>query len=124
MSAFSPAIAIDPHAAAARGAAAHSPSPFGFEMLRIDDRSLRVGRQAGSRGTTPLLLFHGIGGNIELLTPLARRMPARELITFDIPGVRHSELPALPYRLPAIAALASWTNFLTGPERSLWGWWQ
>jgi poly(3-hydroxyalkanoate) depolymerase len=54
-----------------------------------------------------LLLFNGIGGNIELLAPLAHSMPRREIITFDIPGVGHSPLPALPYRLSGIARLAT-----------------
>ncbi|MFO1285855.1 MAG: poly(3-hydroxyalkanoate) depolymerase [Rubrivivax sp.] len=34
-------------------------------------------------------------------------MPEREVITFDIPGVGHSPLPALPYRMKGIARLAA-----------------
>jgi len=80
--------------------------PFATEMLKLESQTLRVGRQAGSAAGVPLLIFNGIGGNIELLAPIARRMPQREVITFDIPGVGHSSLPALPYRLTGIAHLA------------------
>ena len=75
-------------------------------MLRLGNQGLRVGRQAGSGPGTPLLLFNGIGGNIELLEPIARSMPTREVITFDVPGVGHSPSPDLPYRLTGIAHLA------------------
>jgi poly(3-hydroxyalkanoate) depolymerase len=79
--------------------------PFAVEMLRFDDQQLRVGRQAGSG--VPLLLFNGIGGNIELLAPVVRFLPQREVITFDVPGVGGSPLPARPYRLTGISRLAT-----------------
>ena len=66
---------------------------------------VRVGRQPGQG--VPLLLFNGIGGNIELLAPLAERMPEREIVIFDIPGVGQSKLPKRPYRLGGIVRLAA-----------------
>jgi len=84
-----------------------APRAFSIAMLRIGSQMLRVGRQAGAGGGLPLLVFNGIGGNIELLEPLAHSMPQRELITFDIPGVGHSPLPRRPYRLSGIATLAA-----------------
>jgi len=86
--------------------AAPAGQQFATEIVRIGSQALRVGRQAGSGGV-PLLMFNGIGGNIELLAPLARSMPGREVITFDIPGVGHSALPSRPYRLRGIARLAA-----------------
>jgi poly(3-hydroxyoctanoate) depolymerase len=86
-----------------------SPQPagrFSIEMLRVGDQLLRVGRRAGTGRGVPLLLFNGIGGNIELLEPLASAIPDRELITFDAPGVGHSQLPRGPYRLGYIVRLA------------------
>ena len=80
--------------------------PFETEIVRVGAQMLRVGRQPGNGGV-PLLLFNGIGGNIELLAPIARSMPGREVITFDVPGVGHSALPARPYRLRYIARLAA-----------------
>jgi poly(3-hydroxyoctanoate) depolymerase len=79
---------------------------FATKMLQLDAQTLRVGRQAGKGSRIPLLLFNGIGGNVELLEPIAGWMPEREVITFDIPGVGHSPLPNLPYRVTGIAHLA------------------
>lgn len=83
------------------------PRPFSIRMLRVGSQLLRIGRRAGSSRGLPLLLFNGIGGNIELLEPIAHRMPQRELINFDVPGVGHSPLPRRPYRLGDIADLAA-----------------
>jgi poly(3-hydroxyalkanoate) depolymerase len=80
---------------------------FAMEMLHVGRYHVRVGRQAGSGGGVPLLLFNGIGGNIELVEPLGRWMPGREIVTFDIPGVGHSAMPRRPYRLSGIARLAA-----------------
>lgn len=48
----------------------HVDHPFAIEMLRVDGQLLRVGRQAGRGSGIPLLMFNGIGGNIELLGPI------------------------------------------------------
>lgn len=81
---------------------------FQFEMLTIGKHRVRVGRQSGrNTGKPPLLLFNGIGGNIEMLAPIATWMPEREVISFDIPGVGHSPLPDRPYRVSTIAKLAA-----------------
>jgi poly(3-hydroxyalkanoate) depolymerase len=97
--------------ATARAPVVHSDSEqtFSIEMLRVGTQLLRVGRRPARRarsGVAPLLLFNGIGGNIELLGPFVRRMPEREAITFDMPGVGHSLMPARPYRPRNIVKLA------------------
>jgi poly(3-hydroxyalkanoate) depolymerase len=79
---------------------------FSIEMVRAGTQLLRAGRRAGSRPGPPLLLFNGIGGNIELLEPFARCLSS-EVIVFDLPGVGHSPLPRWPYRLRGIARLAA-----------------
>jgi poly(3-hydroxyalkanoate) depolymerase len=82
---------------------------FSIEMLHIGRQLLRVGRRPARNARSeapPLLLFNGIGGNIELLAPFVRRMPEREAITFDVPGVGHSLMPARPYRPKHIVRLA------------------
>jgi poly(3-hydroxyalkanoate) depolymerase len=81
--------------------------PFEVEIVRVNGQALRVGRKPGRPGGVPLLVFNGIGGNIELLEPLARSLPRREVITFDVPGVGHSALPGRPYRLGHVAGLAA-----------------
>ena len=85
--------------------------PFQIEMLRVAGHQLRVGRKpadgtAKGGDALPLLLFNGIGGNIELMAPIARWLPGREVIVFDVPGVGQSSMPALPYRMRHIARLA------------------
>ncbi|WOO31530.1 poly(3-hydroxyalkanoate) depolymerase [Diaphorobacter limosus] len=91
-------------------ASAHSHAEeqsFETEILEIHGQPLCVGRRTGNGSSPPLLLFNGIGGNIELLGPIARWMPGRELIIFDVPGVGRSPLPVLPYRLRTIASLGA-----------------
>jgi poly(3-hydroxyalkanoate) depolymerase len=80
--------------------------PLAIEIVRAGVQMLRVGRQVG-QGGVPLLMFNGIGGNIELLEPVARSMPEREIITFDVPGVGHSAMPRGLYRLRHIAELGA-----------------
>lgn len=46
----------------------------------------------------PLLLFNGIGANLELVTPFAEAMSDRDVIAFDVPGVGGSGPAAMPYR--------------------------
>jgi poly(3-hydroxyoctanoate) depolymerase len=80
---------------------------FATQMLRVGRQVLRVGRTPGDGRHPPLLMFNGIGGNIELLAPLALALREREVLTFDIPGVGHSLMPERPYRLRTIARLAA-----------------
>ncbi len=110
-------LPIMPRTARPKPAPAWSANPFGIEMLKIHGQLLRVGRQRGTGDGPPLLLFNGIGANIELLEPLARALPTREIIVFDVPGVGHSPLPALPYRLSGIARLATGVLDHYGHER-------
>ena len=79
---------------------------FLFEMIKVGNQRLRVGIRHSRKGGIPLLLFNGIGGNAELLQPFVDALPDRTVITFDIPGVGHSPMPARPYRMSGIARLA------------------
>ncbi|MDM0085442.1 poly(3-hydroxyalkanoate) depolymerase [Variovorax sp. J31P179] len=94
-----------------RSQAAKAAGPFAIETMNLgtatDPLFVRVGRQAGNGKGVPLLLFNGIGGNIELLAPLAEKMPEREIVIFDIPGVGQSQMPKCPYRLGGIARIAT-----------------
>ncbi len=76
-------------------------------METIDGRTVRVARwSTGRSDRPPLLFFNGIGANIELVSPLAEKMPERDFITFDMPGVGGSPEPAIPYRPWMMARLA------------------
>lgn len=48
-------------------------------------------------------MLNGIGLNLELLAPIARAMPEREVITFDMPGIGQSPDPIFPYTIPCMA---------------------
>ncbi|MGA2553093.1 MAG: poly(3-hydroxyalkanoate) depolymerase [Burkholderiaceae bacterium] len=79
------------------------------EMLKIGSQVLRVARKPGRSWpgpSVPLLLFNGIGANLELLEPLALALKSREVIIFDIPGIGKSPMPRYPYRLRHIVHLA------------------
>ena len=79
---------------------------FEIQTIRVGLQPLRVARSKGNGQHKPLLVFNGIGANIELLEPLARGLPEREVIAFDMPGVGGSPLPLVPYRFNTIAWLA------------------
>jgi hypothetical protein len=48
---------------------------------------LRVGIRTGESGTPPLLIFNGIGANLELVEPFVAALDGLETIVFDVPGV-------------------------------------
>ena len=78
-----------------------TPATAGLDvgMLTLGRQRLRVGVRAPRNGEPPLLLFNGIGGNIELFAPLMSALdPNVGIITFDMPGVGHSATPSRPYR--------------------------
>ena len=85
-----------------------------FEGCVMNTRMVRVGRQdiwvavkAGPKDRPPLLLFNGVGANLELAEPFMRAMTNVEVVIFDIPGVGGSPLPSLPYRPSTIARWAA-----------------
>src|SRR5262245_407750 len=74
-----------------------------IEYIDVDGVMLRVAIRAG-RGT-PLLLFNGIGANLELVLPFIDALVGREAIVFDMPGVGRSPLWWIPRRFSGIAKL-------------------
>jgi poly(3-hydroxyalkanoate) depolymerase len=64
----------------------------------VGGQLLRVGIRRGEKARTPLLLFNGIGANIELVEPFLDELRGAEAIVFDVPGVGGSPAPRLPYR--------------------------
>ncbi len=72
-------------------------------MVRVFDQDLWVAVKPGARDRPPLLLFNGIGANVELAQPFMRAMGDVETIIFDVPGVGGSPLPRFPYRPSTVA---------------------
>jgi len=70
----------------------------------VNGRRLRVGLTEGSGPA--LLVFNGIGANIELLEPLTQALEGIRAIVFEVPGAGGSEVRKSPYRLRGLARLA------------------
>ena len=67
------------------------------KFMNICGKKIRVAHWQGSdRSALPLLYFNGIGASLETAEPL--KALDRDVITFDVPGIGHSEKPTLPYR--------------------------
>ena len=78
-----------------------------IKMLDIAGQSLRVGIRRGKRSLPPLVIFNGIGANLELLEPFVDALKGIEIVVFDVPGVGGSPAPKLPYRYSRIARLTN-----------------
>jgi poly(3-hydroxyalkanoate) depolymerase len=76
---------------------------IGAQLLRVGMRPLPPGRAAA---TPPMLLFNGIGANLELAAVLMRNLDGVETLIFDLPGAGKSPPPSYPYRLSSMARLA------------------
>ena len=73
----------------------------------VGGQTLRVGVRHGQQARPPLLLFNGIGANIELVEPFLDVLDGPEAIIFDAPGVGGSPAPILPYRPSTLARLSA-----------------
>ena len=76
---------------------------IGEQLLRVGIRPLAPGSAAAG---PPMLLFNGIGANMELAGLLMSKLDAVETLIFDVPGAGKSPPPKFPYRLFTIARLA------------------
>lgn len=74
--------------------------------IAVADQDLRVGIRRGRTDRPPLLMFNGIGANLELVEPFAAALQEVELVIFDVPGLGGSTAPRLPYRFTSLALLA------------------
>ena len=82
------------------------PTILDIRMVEVDGQLLRVGIQRGTGQLPPLLIFNGVGANLELVEPFAAALQGVEIIIFDVPGVGGSPVPTLPYRFSHLAGLA------------------
>ncbi len=99
-----------PAAASAKrdsGEADERASKLEIGLYDVGGQMLRVGIRRGDKSRPPLLLFNGIGANIELAKPFLDAFPGPEAIIFDVPGVGGSPTPPLPYRPRMLARLSA-----------------
>lgn len=80
----------------------HAPK---VEFIDVDGVSLRVATRRGHG--TPLLIFNGIGANLEVVFPFIEALRDREVILFDMPGIGGSPLSWMPRRFSGIASLTN-----------------
>lgn len=84
------------------------PQPYIFRTVELDNQSIRTAVRPGKPHLTPLLIFNGIGANLELVFPFIEALdPDTEVIAFDVPGVGGSSTPRHPYRFPGLAKLTA-----------------
>lgn len=78
---------------------------FTYRKLTVEGLTLRVGRTgAGApHDAVPLLMLNGIGFNAELMEPLSRHFPGRQIVCPDMPGCGKSPDPVLPYSIKRVA---------------------
>ncbi|MDJ0614725.1 MAG: poly(3-hydroxyalkanoate) depolymerase [Rhizobiaceae bacterium] len=76
------------------------------QMIDVSGQMLKVAVKSGPEDVPPLLMFNGIGANLELGFPFLNELKDRGAILFDIPGVGGSPMPALPYRPSTLARMA------------------
>ena len=92
------------------------PDGIHVQMMDVSGQKLWVATKDGSDNKPPLLMFNGIGANLELAFPFLRELKDRKAIIFDIPGVGSSPMPALPYRPSTIARMAKELCLMLGHE--------
>ncbi|MFM0522928.1 poly(3-hydroxyalkanoate) depolymerase [Caballeronia jiangsuensis] len=76
-----------------------------IQWVDLDGQLLRVGIRRGSAAAPPLVIFNGIGANLELLEPFVEALEDVEVVIFDIPGVGGSPAPRAPYRFSKLSVL-------------------
>ncbi len=74
--------------------------------IDVDGQMLRVCVRKGPEGKPPLLMFNGIGANLELALPFIKSMKETGGIIFDVPGIGGSPAPPVPYRPSTLARTA------------------
>ena len=84
------------------------PQSFVFRTIELDGQYLRTAVRPGNSALPPLLVFNGIGANLELVFPFVEALdPDLEVIAFDVPVVGGSSTPATRFRFPGLAKLAA-----------------
>lgn len=78
-----------------------------IEVITVGSQSLRYAESGPSDATEALLLFNGIGANVETFATLMDSFVGKRVVTFDVPGVGGSPPPSMPYRFMQIASLAA-----------------
>ena len=90
------------HPGHARGGA-HA--TFSIDTIDVNGQLLRVGVRQGDAALPPLVIFNGIGANLELVAPFVDALDDVTVVIFDVPGIGGSPLPRFPYRFSTLCVL-------------------
>jgi len=77
-----------------------------IRTIEVNGQRLRVA-EAKRGSARPLLLFSGIGSNVEAASNFIQAIDRTDIIIFDIPGIGESPTPQFPYRLTHMARLTA-----------------
>jgi poly(3-hydroxyalkanoate) depolymerase len=78
-----------------------------IQTIRVGQQEIRAAVKPGAKNKPALLLFNGIGANLELAVPFMQAIDDVEVVIFDVPGVGGSPAPILPYRASQVAKWAA-----------------
>ena len=83
-----------------------NPRALDLRHVTLDGQLLRVGIWRGrDSAAPPLVVFNGIGANLELVQPFVDALGDVEVVIFDVPGVGGSPAPLAPYRFSTLAMM-------------------
>ncbi len=91
-----------------------------ISLHEVEGQVLRVGVRHGDAARPPLVLFNGIGANIELLEPFLDALDGPPAIVFDVPGVGGSCYPEIIRRGHGRFLVYNYTSPLDGSDPP-WG---
>ena len=67
-----------------------------IKVFDVDGQVLRTAIRKGTSSRPPLMMFNGIGANLELAEPFIEQLDDTTAIIFDVPGVGGSPAPGFP----------------------------
>lgn len=80
------------------------PVPEPSRLVDVDGTVLNIATTPGAPGRPPLVLYNGIGANLELLESFVRALDPRiPTLRFDVPGIGGSPQRTKPYRFSGLA---------------------
>ena len=88
-----------------------------IKVFDVDGQELRTAIRKGTSSRPPLMMFNGIGANLELARPFIEQLEDTTAIIFDVPGVGGSPAPGFPYRPSTLARLAKRLGEILGYDR-------
>lgn len=81
-------------------------SSLRIDIATLNGQKIRFAQTGPLDAKNAILVFNGIGANLETLDGFMSAFRGRRVISFDIPGVGGSPTPLIPYRFSQLSRLA------------------